>query len=204
MNANEEKRFWKVLTTLGVTFGREVNDALFDVYYEALKDLSIDEIESAAGKLVLTCKHFPFPANIREALFGNIEQRAETAFQICLHNSVYDHSTKFEDPAIAVAIERTAGSWEVWCDWCRWMPDKDFQWKRKEWLKHYAEAVQFATRPSADYFIGYLQEQGALYGQNYGKPTLFIVGQDGGSTPRLIEEWNESQHKQLTEAKEPS
>lgn len=180
MNSIDAGKFANILGSLAVIAAVELNEVTIDTFFKALKDFSIEEIERAGNYFVATWgeRRLPTPSHFREFLQGgNIEQQAQAALDICINNSTYDHSVKFSDPAIMVAVERIGG-WEQWCDWVRWTPEDEFHWKRKEWVKHYMAAKKSGSQPSTNYFVGYIQAQ-SQRNDGYGEPLLHMVG-DGG------------------------
>lgn len=171
-----EEKLTKVLGGLCLLFDREFQPALAGLWDKALSDLSVEDIDRAVSKWVaVSGKRFPVPAEIRELIQGSASERAETALQICINNSIFDLSVEFADPAITVAIERSAGSWENWCEWVRFMPEHEFQWKRKDWIKHYIQNFQ---QPGVrKCFMGYKEQLNRLSGGF--QPVIRRVGLDG-------------------------
>lgn len=191
----ERERLIKVLGVLGLNFNREITPALVEFFTTLLQTMTIEQVEEGASRIIEgnnSGRHqFPTLGDLREAVLGTVEQRAENAYEVCLRNSRCDDSVRFTDDAITVAVERTAGNWQQWCDWCRWMPEEQFQWKRRDWLRHYKDAVALNVKPSCLYFIGYLESQGNLLGTGYGEPQLKLVARDGSSETKLLAQWNE-------------
>jgi len=65
---------------LGETYGEPVSDARMEIYFSALADLELAEVRRSATVLVRTQKFFPRPAELREAVNGSSEDRAELAW----------------------------------------------------------------------------------------------------------------------------
>ena len=91
----DRKRFGSVMLSLSVSlkmYGRELTDAMRDVYWTALADLSDDEFERAAAVLIRRETEFPPPALFLEVARPQRDLAAE-AFQVlnrCLLLTTYD------------------------------------------------------------------------------------------------------------------
>ena len=74
------KLFAKTLAAAGVIHNREVSEFLIDVYLEALKGYDMGECTQALNRLIKTSKFMPKPADILEALEGDSNGQALTAW----------------------------------------------------------------------------------------------------------------------------
>lgn len=61
---------------LGETYGEPVSDARMEIYFAALAELDLEEIRQAATAHVKLQKFFPRPSELRDAVFGASEDRA--------------------------------------------------------------------------------------------------------------------------------
>jgi len=66
MQASDFKRFNAVMTGMAEMFNRETSDALFDAYWLALRDWSLQDFERAAGHLLQHAKFMPRPVDFTE------------------------------------------------------------------------------------------------------------------------------------------
>lgn len=190
MNERQTK-LTEVVGTLCLTFGREFDPRLVEIWDKALADIPIDQIEKAAMIWVSgTGKRFPSPSDIRDLVQGSPDQKALDALEICIKHSRFDNSPEFANPAIAVAIERTAGGWESWCEWVRWMPEEQFQWKRKEWINQYKHAAQHGLRPTMKRFVGYREQLTMSSGPFYGPIETKLISNDGTVETKLLADPN--------------
>lgn len=56
------------MANLSELFGKELSQPLVDLYWGALNDLAIEQVESAARVLIKRSKHFPKPAEFHSIL----------------------------------------------------------------------------------------------------------------------------------------
>jgi len=116
---NKDK-FIELLSGLGELYDKQITEAMFDIYYEALKDFSFEQISGAAMKCVKTHKYntLPKPAEILEWLEGSIEDKAYIAWTQA-HMAVvkYGHydTVEFADPIISNVIQELGG-WMLFSD----------------------------------------------------------------------------------------
>ena len=195
MESKDRKKFFERLVVLASICDRTMQETQLAAYFEALRDLSFEDFEKATGILIKTWQYpgkLPTPAQFREAIEGNLTEQAESAFQVCLQHSRFDDSVRFQDQAIMVAIERMGG-WEQWCEFCRWMPDEDFHWKKKEWIEHYISAKRLNLKPTQEQFVGYVERQSQLHDGYQFIPYMIL---SDGSVDRELEE---KDLKRLTE-----
>ena len=65
MVGSDRRRFDQALAKIAITTREKVTDEIFDVYFDALKDIEIDPILQALEKLIKTAKFFPKVGEIR-------------------------------------------------------------------------------------------------------------------------------------------
>lgn len=80
MTERDRERFSDLMVGLGETYGEPVSAARMEIYFAALMDLPLAELRAAATIHVQTQKFFPRPSELREALHGTPEDRAELAW----------------------------------------------------------------------------------------------------------------------------
>jgi hypothetical protein len=69
---------------LGEVYGEPVSDARMEIYFSALADLELEEIRQAATAHVKLTKFFPRPSELRDAVFGASEDRADLRWNAML------------------------------------------------------------------------------------------------------------------------
>lgn len=72
--------FATLMLGIGETYGEPVSDARMEIYFAALEDLDLCAIRAAANIHVRLQKFFPRPAELREAVTGSAEDRADLAW----------------------------------------------------------------------------------------------------------------------------
>ena len=80
MTAADSKAFAAILHGLGEIYGESVSPLRAELYFRALDDLSLEDVKRAANLHTRRCKFFPKPAELREAVAGPVEDRAELAW----------------------------------------------------------------------------------------------------------------------------
>jgi hypothetical protein len=186
-NPDDIKRFAKAFRFMGEAYSEAVSTLKVDAYFQILEPYPIELVEKAIFQTCREVQAFKVPpcAEIVNRIVGTQNERAENAFAICVRNSCFDRSVEFEDSAISIAIERTAGGWEQWCEWVRFMPEAEFQWKKKDWLKHYAQNCNAPVLPPKR-FVGYLEQMQSLRGDcSYG-PVVTRVALNGAASSEPI------------------
>lgn len=136
-----EKQFKAAVITavgvLGETFGRKATDITLAAYTIGLGGLTPQQVETATGKALRSCKFMPTPAELRE-LAGELKltDRGEIAWaafeKAVTHHGGY-RSVCFDDPAINATVQSLGG----WCACCE-MPAGEFDsFLRPKFLKAY-------------------------------------------------------------------
>ena len=80
MTSADREAFALLMTGLSETYNEPVSVARMEVYFAALADLELADVRRSATVLVRTSKFFPRPAELREAIDGSSEDRAELAW----------------------------------------------------------------------------------------------------------------------------
>lgn len=121
MTNQDRQEFATLLLGLGETYGEPVSDPRMEVYFRALSDLDLGDIREAANLHVRTSKFFPKPAELREAIDGSADDRAEFAWTE-MQRLVRAYGYYREPPADAwsdEAARRAAydlyGGWKALC-----------------------------------------------------------------------------------------
>jgi hypothetical protein len=122
--------FATLMLGLGETYGEPVSDARMEIYFAALADLDLAAIRQSATAHVRTSKFFPRPAELREAISGSADERADLAWVQLLREvrrvGPYDRwdstkgttvppSPRFFDEAAERAALEMFGGWGALC-----------------------------------------------------------------------------------------
>lgn len=143
------KRFATVMMALAECFDKEISEYKLELYFEALRELSIEEFEATSRWLMrhrIITGTFPVIAEFFLAMekvrAGNIDlaDQAELAWRKlvwAIENYGYYHSVSFDDPYMHQAIESLGGWLKITdCDNRDWY-ESQLQWRRKEFVQIY-------------------------------------------------------------------
>jgi len=144
MENRDKKEFFKNITVLGEAFGKDISESLIELYWETLKDLSIEDFRHSVKHLALTCKFFPKPVEFREPFEPDISAEAAIAYRkmedAFISAGVY-RTVIFDDPVIH-AVADNLGGWVHYCN----LTEGEVKWYRKEFEKHYANFAPMVAR----------------------------------------------------------
>ncbi len=142
MQNNDFEKFARLMATLAETFGNtSPSEQKIEIYYRALSDLTIEQVDAAVINLVKTrtiTSTLPVPAEIRDVL-GAGKGDALLALKKA-ENAVERHgsytSVVFDDPVIHMVIA-SMGGWPKFCCPSAYGDDQQWQWKQKEFMSLY-------------------------------------------------------------------
>lgn len=81
MKPEDMPRFAMAIAKLAVNWGRQVDEALVEVYREVLADRRIEDVEAAVSKMLATTREFMPPAGVvRKAALAATANRQGVAF----------------------------------------------------------------------------------------------------------------------------
>lgn len=80
MTQRDRQSFAALMLAVGEVYGESVSDARMELYFAALADLDLGTISGAVEAHMRAQKFFPRPSEIREAIDGSAEDRAEVAW----------------------------------------------------------------------------------------------------------------------------
>lgn len=119
VTASDRPAFAEFMLGLGEAYGESVSEARLEIYFAALEDLSLERIRQAGTLLVRTQKFFPRVAELRDALTGSVDDRAELAW-VAVLNTVravgYWGEPAWADPAAERAALDLYGGWKALCE----------------------------------------------------------------------------------------
>lgn len=130
------------ISALSELFSKPMSDALLEIYYNALKDLSDEEFKRATSDAAKTCIHMPRPAELRKLARGDTQDQSLDALERVEHAfraAGKYRSVDFEDKAINAAIRLMGG----WPGLCELSEDEWRQFRSREFQKMY---MSFSSR----------------------------------------------------------
>lgn len=145
MTDDDKIEFARLLMGVGELYGKEVSKDLKRMLFNALSDLSIEQVGAAMSAHINDpdCgQFFPKPADIRRRLVGTtkqqeaaIEDRAAIAWS-CIERDIRRvgsyGSLKLEDKQ-ALATVKAMGGWQSICQ----TEESKMEWRRKEFIRMY-------------------------------------------------------------------
>jgi hypothetical protein len=119
VTTTDRPAFAELMLGIGEAYGEAVSSARMEIYFAALGDLSLDAIRQAATVHVRTQKFFPRVAELREAIEGSADERADLAWVQLLRlvrRVGYMETPTWEDPTMARAACDLYGGWRALCE----------------------------------------------------------------------------------------
>ncbi len=139
MDDSNKKEFAVLFYGTGELYDKTVTKELLQLYFNILKDYSIDEVQEGVSKHSLDSKHgsfFPKPADIARHIHKDtVEDKSALAWsQViqCIRSEGSYGSLKLDDKQ-AIAAVKALGSWQQLCGTL----EKDMTWKKKEFMSIY-------------------------------------------------------------------
>lgn len=136
MTAQDRPRFAAALAMLAEAYAETVSHARAAAYFLALEDLAIGELEAAVHTCLRTCRFFPRPAELREAIEGSIADQAEHAwarFLTAVRTIGSYQTVDFADAALHETIAVLYGGWEA----CWRLETAELSYRHAEFLRVY-------------------------------------------------------------------
>jgi len=176
MNQNNEMEFATLMAGMSEAYGTENTKAKIEIYFQQLKEFSIEEIRRAVDLSLGTLKFFPKIAELRELIQGSPQDQAMLAWE-CLMDTMEDvgyyDSPTFEDWRIAWCVEQMGG-WMYLCDHEHL---DDLKFRQKEFQILYKNCL---LRPELEkdvpaYLIGFFEKDNEAKGlRKYIPEPVFI------------------------------
>lgn len=138
MIRKDVEKFSVLMAALSEAFSQPVSPQKIEIYFRALQDLDIREIEDACWYIIntRTTSTFPKIAEIRQAVSGQLEDQALMAC-LAVERAMQEvgayQSVVFDDPVIHLVIDAFPGGWPGICS----MPFEEWKFKRKEFIELY-------------------------------------------------------------------
>jgi hypothetical protein len=117
--AEESHEFGGLLLAMGELFDAPVSVARAELFARAVEDLPFEAVKNAANMFARTGKFFPKPAELRELIEPNLDDRAERAWSAVLRETRrvgYVGTPKFDDEVtLRAAVGLFGGDWGTLC-----------------------------------------------------------------------------------------
>ena len=157
---NEDKRaFFDLMMAAGEVYGREVTQPMAAIYFSALANVSIEQVQEAMMTHMQnpdSGQFFPKPADIIKQMTGTtkqqdaaIEDKAAIAWA-CIERDIRrigSYGTLKLDDKQALATVKAMGGWQSICQ----TETSKMEWKRKEFIRMYEtfERMPLEALPSS-------------------------------------------------------
>jgi len=203
MTEKDMERFTFCMAALGEAFSQEITPLKIEIYFKALQDLPIDDIERATWEIINTraTASFPKVAEIRQAISGNLEDKAMLALEKvekAMREVGAYRTVVFDDPVIHMVIESFDGGWPGLCA----IPEREWKFARKDFLKLYQAMSKEKNRRPVPKLVGIHEHINQLNGCEYkGRPVVVgdrkralawtqkvkAIGQESRQAEKLLE-----------------
>lgn len=157
---NEDKRaFFDLMMAAGEVYGREVTQPMAAIYFSALANVSIDQVQEAMMTHMQnpdSGQFFPKPADLIKQMTGTtkqqdaaIEDKAAIAWA-CIERDIRrigSYGALKLDDKQALATVKAMGGWQSICQ----TETSKMEWKRKEFIRMYEtfERMPLEALPSS-------------------------------------------------------
>ena len=138
MDNKDETAFAELLAACAEIFDKNISATGTELYFQALKEFSIEDLKGAIGKIIATRTYasMPKPGEIREAIMGKEGDQGMIAWQkvdeAIRKHGAYD-TVVFDDPKIPVVIDLMGGWVQV-----AHADNEAHKWNGINFQKHYA------------------------------------------------------------------
>lgn len=143
---SQAERFAQALIVLGEAYGEPVSTVRISAYATALADLDPDAVIAAMMDCLKTAKFFPRPADIRERVLGQTDDRAELAWG-AVQRAIKRHGYLREPDLPAETMAAIRDVWGTWQRLCETLPNDGPE--LLGWRKAFLAAYGAAERRSA-------------------------------------------------------
>ena len=123
MTEQDRGPFAELMLAVGEFYGEAVSDVRLELFFRALSDLPFDSVKAAASAHLRVSRFFPKPVELREAIEGPVEDRAEIAWA-AVQSLVRRHGYYANPADIAWPDETTHhaamklyGGWKALCEY---------------------------------------------------------------------------------------
>jgi hypothetical protein len=168
-------RFLRAIGALGVAYRTDTDSDLFAVYWLALADIAIQDVEHACTRALRECKFFPSVAELRELSgIGKPADQAIVAW-VAFEKAVRVHggykSVCFDDPTLNATIASLGG----WAYVCELGVDEFDKWLRKDFERLYSSLMRSGIGQTS-HLIGLHERENNTNGQRTEPPVMITTG----------------------------
>lgn len=197
MIENDWDTFAKAMTVLAESLGGDLSAGSMQAYFRALDDLPIEQVEYGMSECLKSCRFFPKPVEIREAVEGSSGDQALSAWQQveqAFKKAGYWTSVLFENGAIARAVEHVFGTWVECSQYLHSESPEMIRAKQKQFEAVYRQASRGDRTPR--YMRGYCEANNLNSTSQWERGKPVQIGEQQiftqpvwiqGTNPRLIE-----------------
>lgn len=169
MKSAEKPKLFELLAGLSEIYDKSLSETVLDIYWNALKDYSLEDVKKAVNNIVQTHKYATFPKPAEFIAFICPPQDAEDQAELMIpefwerfDDSGY-HSFEWKNPILAMAIEHYGG-WRIILDTYPRTDEKEAMF----WLKDFKKTIRlFIVHPRKTInlkFVGFFEEDNRTKG----------------------------------------
>lgn len=134
----DSEKFIALMAMLSENFGQKNTKLKIELYFNALKDFTIGQVEKAVYQAVKTLRFFPKVAELRELIEGDRQSRALLAWRKAIDTRDYYYGANFiDDPIIPYCIRELFGTYMQFCE----KTIEELKWEEKRFLDLYKLAI---------------------------------------------------------------
>lgn len=161
MQKQDKIEFEIYLSGVAEIFDKQLSGIQMDIYFEALKNLTLEEFKRAATYVSKTCKFFPKPVEFLEQVIPNKDDLASLALiklEKAIESYGYYQTVIFDDKIIHMVVD-AMGDWMTIYN-LYYDNERDWTFKRKEFISLYKTFLN-NPRPYPERLIGFFETHNA-------------------------------------------
>ncbi len=187
MDDINKQEFLEHFTGLCEIFGKDASKVFISMYFEALKEFTIEQVKESISKSITNNKFFPKPVELIQNIKGTNEDienialiQADLTLKAIGRHGKYK-SVSFKDKTTQAVISRSFGGW---INLCQESMENEEKWFRKDFIKAYI-AYKNGAITDEGYLTGISEHENNSRGIEY-KPEIISIG-DGIDLKQLSE-----------------
>jgi hypothetical protein len=182
---HDEIKFSEIMAAIGTVFSKEISPVLLEIYFDCLKEYSIQDVTFAAKSIIKNrtiTGTLPLVSEFIQAIQnrnGSPDERAELAWRLlvrAIENHGYYDSVQFEDGAICETVKALGGWLRITGENPDWL-ESQIQWRRKEFITLYKNFARQNIEPSK--LIGFIEGDNLIKGEDGYIPKVIFIGNNG-------------------------
>jgi hypothetical protein len=158
MRKEDFDQFSVLMLTLSELYDKKVSEPVLKMYFIALEQFPIEQVQRAVNRAVTELKFFPKPAELIELMAGNRDDRAESAWETLWQaylKAGYWDSVIFEDLIITATVLNVFGGWVAMSAMLKELSPEMIQAKRKEFVASYRREANKPAKYEFKHLPGY-------------------------------------------------